>query len=195
MLRTTKISIVAAIGKNRELGKDNKLLWNIPKDLKHFKEITNGHPIIMGRKTFESIGRPLPNRLNIVITRNKQQVTSDKKYNGVTVVESLEEAIKSAEKHSLRHPGVAESHDRIYSRLAGDSITSFQNDDLEVFIIGGGQIFEQALPFTDRIYLTIVDSGFAADTFFPEYAEFKNVISRQKGKSDSYSYEFLTLEK
>ena len=83
------LSIIAVIGKNRELGKDNHLLWHIPSDLKHFRTITQGHPVIMGRKTFESIGHPLPNRLNIVISHQKN-------IPGVTVVSSLDEAIQIA---------------------------------------------------------------------------------------------------
>ena len=84
------ISIIAAIGKNNELGKDNKLLWKLPADMRHFIKITSGHPVIMGRKTFESIGKPLPNRQNIVITRDKTYLRND-----ADVVHSLEEAIKS----------------------------------------------------------------------------------------------------
>ena len=163
MIRDSKISIVAAIGRNRELGKDNKLLWNIPDDLKHFKEVTSGHPIIMGRKTFESIGRPLPKRLNIVITRDRNY-----KPEGVTLCNSLEEAIGIASK----------AH-------GGD----------EIMIIGGGQIFTQALPLTDRLYLTRIDASFEADTFFPEYDQFTKTISKEDRMSDGYQYSFLVLEK
>lgn len=85
------ISLIAAIGKNNEIGKENTLLWHMPADLEHFKKITSGHPVIMGRKTFESIGRPLPNRQNIVITRDKKYI----RY-GVNVVHSLEDAISRA---------------------------------------------------------------------------------------------------
>lgn len=156
------ISIVAAIGKNRELGKGNKLLWHIPEDLKRFKALTSGHPVIMGRKTFESIGRPLPNRLNVVITRDESF-----KPEGVTVVHSLDGVIKIAK----------------------------AKDQEEIFIIGGGQIFEQAMPFADRLYLTIVDNEFDADVFFPDYSMFTKVISEEKGESNGYSYTFLTLTK
>ena len=93
-----KISIIAAIGKNRELGKDNKLLWHISEDLKRFKQITSGHPVIMGRKTFESLGKPLPNRLNIVITRDINY-----KIEGVAVVNSLEKALECVEVLSIKY--------------------------------------------------------------------------------------------
>jgi dihydrofolate reductase len=155
------ISIIAAIGKNRELGKDNGLLWHIPGELPRFKRITTGHPIIMGRKTYESIGRPLPNRTNIVITRD-----SSRTIDGVVVVDSLEQAIVEAKK--------AEGNE-------------------EIFVIGGGQIFEQAIPTADKLYLTLIDQTFDADTFFPEYREFSNVLEKEDHEDGGYRYSFLTL--
>lgn len=156
-----KISLIAAIGENRELGKDNKLLWDIPEDLKRFREKTSGHTIIMGRKTFESIGRPLPNRTNIVVTRD---VNYEQK--GVIIVHSLEEAFRQV-----------------------------QNKEEEIFIIGGGQIFEQSIGLADKLYLTIVHKKFDADAFFPDYSMFKKVVFKQEGESNSYKYTFLELEK
>lgn len=156
------ISIIAAIGKNRELGKDNQLLWNIPEDLKRFRELTSGHPIIMGRKTFDSIGRVLPNRTNIIITRNL-----DSKIDGAVVVRSLEEAIDKAR--------LSEGRD-------------------EIFIIGGGQIFQQSIDLVDRLYLTIVDENYPeADVFFPDYSAFVNRIVDEKSTSENFNY--VTLEK
>lgn len=131
-----KISLVVAMSENRVIGVDNHLPWHIPEDLKRFKKITSGHPIIMGRKTYESIGRPLPNRTNIIISRNK-----DFRAEGTITCHSLEEAIKWA------------------SQASG-------ND--EIFIIGGGEIFKQALPIADRIYLTTVHWPYEGDAFFPE---------------------------
>ncbi len=154
------ISIVVAVDSKRGIGKDNKLLWNIPEDLKRFRSITSGHPIIMGRKTFESIGRVLPNRTNIIITRDTNYTVE-----GAVVVHSLEEALRQA-----------------------------QGQD-EVFIIGGGQIFEQALPLVDRLYLTIVEGDFHADTFFPDYSAFRKKTFEEAGEAGEYSYTFLNLEK
>jgi len=135
-MKKPSVEIVVAIGKNRELGKDNKLLWHIGDDLRRFKELTVGHPIIMGRKTYESIGRPLPGRTNIVITRNLHfQV------DGVIVVHSLKEALE----------------------------TGAQYDNEKVFIIGGSQIYEQALPVTDKLYLTIISDEKEGDAYFPLY--------------------------
>lgn len=163
-----KISIVAAIGENRELGKNNKLLWDIPEDLEHFKKITLNHPIIMGRKTYESIGRPLPKRTNIIVTRYTNYVVP-----GCSICHSLEEAIE------------------IVSSAYGVA-----RNDREIFVIGGGDIFEQVLPRVQKLYLTLVHDSFDADTFFPEYEDkFTKIISRQDGKSGKYSYTFLQLER
>src|SRR5690606_21968590 len=114
-----QISIIVAIDENKAIGKNNQLLWHLPNDLKFFKTTTSGHPIIMGRKTYDSIGKPLPNRKNIIITRNK-----DLKIGGAEVYTSLSEA------------------------LAG------LKEENEVFIIGGAEIYKQALPLTDKVYLT-----------------------------------------
>lgn len=158
-----RISIIAAIGENRELGKNNALLWNIPGELARFKKITMGHPIIMGRKTFESIGRVLPGRTNIIITQN-----SKFKIQNAVVVYSLDEAVEKAK----------------------------SEDQEEIFIIGGGQIFEQSLPITDRLYLTLVHKSFDADTFFPDHKDlFKTIIENEKKNTDEFDYEFITLEK
>jgi dihydrofolate reductase len=157
------ISAIAAIGENKELGAKNALLWNIPGELKRFKEITTGHPIIMGRRTFESIGRILPNRTNIVITR-----APNYKIDGAIVVNSLNVALDKAKDS----PG-------------GDS---------EVFIIGGGQIFKEALSQVQKLYLTIVHKSFPeADVFFPEYSEFKKQISREEKQGPEFTYTFFIL--
>ncbi len=139
------LSIIAVIGKNRELGKDNKLLWHVPGDLPRFKKLTTGHPVIMGRKTFESIGKPLSGRTNIVISKNAV-------IPGATVVRSFDEAVEVAK----NSPG---------------------SD--EIFVIGGGSVYAQAIDRADRLYLTIVDAVAPdADTFFPDYSKFSEVISR-----------------
>ncbi|NMB84039.1 dihydrofolate reductase [Candidatus Roizmanbacteria bacterium] len=168
-----KINIIAAIGKNRELGKNNRLLWHISDDLKRFKKLTQGNAVIMGRKTFESLEGPLPNRLNIVITRNKdvfvktyQEFISD----NFQIFSSLPEAINYA-KNKLSAGGG------------------------EVFVIGGGEVYRQALPLADRLYLTLVETECQADTYFPDYSSFNKTIREQKGESEGYKYTFLELEK
>lgn len=127
------LSIIVAVAENNVIGKDNDLIWHLPRDLKHFKETTTGHYVIQGRKTYESYGKPLPNRTNVIITRDKDYTAG-----GCIVVHSLEEALKEAK------------------------------NDAEPFIIGGGRIYEQALPLVDRIYLTKIHHSFEGDTYFPE---------------------------
>lgn len=159
-----KISMIAAIAKeNRALGKDGNLIYKISDDLKRFKEITLGHVVIMGRKTFESIGRPLPSRINIVVTKDPNYPPE-----GIIVVHSLEEAL----------------------RLGG-----LKEERGEVFIIGGGQIYREAIDKADKLYLTIVEGNPQADTFFPDYSDFKKVVFEERRESEGLKYKFLDLEK
>lgn len=160
-----KISLIAAIGRNRELGKNGKMPWHIAEDFKRFKAITSGHPIIMGRKTWESLPiKPLPNRFNIILSRSGSRT-----YPNVIFLTDIEEAL--------------------------DFVKKTFPDESEVFIIGGGQIFEQAIGLADKLYLTIIDGDFDADTFFPDYSAFKNKKIIGKGESGFHKYEFLELEK
>jgi len=156
------VSIIAAIGTNQELGKNNKLLWHIPQDFARFKKITLHHPVIMGRTTFCSIGKPLPKRVNIVVTHDKNF-----KADGAIICHSLEEAIVEAK----------------------------EKNDKEIFIIGGGQIYKQAIKFADKLYLTIVEGNFDADTFFPDYSQFTKVVYKKEGQDDNCRYTFLELVK
>lgn len=161
--RKPLVSAIAAITeKDRGIGKDNDLLWKIPADLKHFKEVTFAHPIIMGRKNFESIGRALPGRMNIIVTRDTQY-----RQENCVIAHSIEDAVARAK--TLDHE--------------------------EVFIIGGGEIYAQALPFTDRLYLTLIHAEKPADVFFPDYSEFTKVVSEEKGEYEGIPYTFLTLDR
>ncbi|MCC8425522.1 dihydrofolate reductase [Mucilaginibacter sp. UR6-11] len=157
------VSIVVAIAENNAIGKNNKLLWHLPKDLKHFKEITTGGTVIMGRKTYDSVGRPLPNRRNIVITRQQIEIA------GCEVVNSIGAAL------------------------------ALCADELEVFIVGGAEIYKQAMHLTDRIYLTIVHENFEADTYFPEVKkDIWKETERQDHEPDEKNplpYSFITLER
>jgi dihydrofolate reductase len=168
-------SIIAAIGKNRELGAKNALLWEIPEDMQYFRDMTRGKPVIMGLNTFRSIGRALPGRPNIVLTKNKHaaDVADIAVLANVTLAESLPEAYK----------------------IAGLKAVELGVD--EVFNIGGGSVYAQGLLDSDKLYLTLVDSAFPnADIFFPAYEHVfkKKVSSRASGTNDVY-YEFVTLEK
>jgi len=157
-----KISMISAIAENRAIGKNNQLLWHIPEDFKHFKETTTGHAMIMGQKTFESIGRPLPNRMNIVLTNDKNF-----SFDGVVVCYSIPEALKKAE----------------------------ETGEQEVFIIGGGSIYKQFIDLADKLYLTIIEGNFEADTFFPDYSKFSKVKETGSGQHENYKFKFLELEK
>ena len=156
-------TIVVAISENHAIGKDNKLLWHLPNDLKHFKDITTGHTVIMGRKTYDSVGRPLPKRRNIIITRQ------DLRIEGCEVVGSIEAALELCK------------------------------TEAEVFVVGGAEIYKQAMHLTDRIYLTIVHKAYEADTFFPaiDLKEWKEV-SREDHQPDEKNlipYSFVTYER
>lgn len=158
-----RISLIVAMSENHAIGKGGKIPWHISEDFVRFKHITLGHPIIMGRKTFESIGRVLPKRLNIIITRDQ-----DYQVEGASVVHSLDEALTLATQH----------------------------DQEEIFVIGGGQIFEEAIKKADRLYLTIVKVQIAdADAFFPLFHEFQTVIQHETHTSEGYTYTYLTLDR
>jgi len=157
-----KISIICAVARNGAIGKDSKLLCHISEDLKRFKDLTMGHPVIMGRKTYESIGKNLPGRTNIIITRNKRY-----KARCCKIADSLEGAIEVAK----------------------------VRDEKEIFIIGGGEIFKQAIDLSDKIYLTLLEKDFDGDTFFPDYSEFKKIVFSQDGIAGDLKYKFMDLEK
>lgn len=155
------ISIICAVAeKNRAIGKDNELLWHIPEDLKRFKEITSGHAMIMGQKTFESIGQPLPNRTNIIISNNPDFNPPD-----IIVARSIEESVAKAQ----------------------------EIEKEEIFVCGGGSIYKQFMPLADKLYLTVVKGEFDADTFFPDYSEFKKVLKEEKSSEGKYNYKFVEL--
>jgi len=169
-----KISIIVAMDEKRGIGKNGDLLFRIKEDFQRMVEKTKNHTILMGRGTWESIPenrRPLPGRYNIVITRNKNYlINGSREGENFAIIESLEDAIGKAKKA----PGSE-----------------------EIFIFGGGQIFKEAMEknLVDKLYLTIVEGDYGADTFFPDYSEFKKVVFEQKGESEGYKYKFLELEK
>jgi dihydrofolate reductase len=168
-----KISIIAAIGKNNEIGKNNSLLWHMPNDLKHFKEITSGKTIIMGRKTFESIGRPLPNRRNIIITRDANY-SKNLPLEQIEIAHSLDEALEKAN--------------------LGAELPS------EVFVIGGAEIYRQMIEKAEKLYITQIEAEDKdADSFFPIINKTKwKEIKREKFSSDEknkFDYTFVEYEK
>lgn len=161
--KTTSLTIIVAAGEDNAIGKDNDLIWHLSNDLKRFKALTNGHHIIMGRKTFESFPKPLPNRTHIVITRQENYEAPD----AVIVVNSLADAIDAARK------------------------------DENPFIIGGGEIYKQALTLADKLEITRVHSNFEnADTFFPDIdmTNWKEVnrIVNDADEKHAYAFSFIT---
>jgi dihydrofolate reductase len=161
-----KVSIIVATDLNNAIGKENKLLWHLPADLKFFKNTTTGHSIIMGRKTFESIGRALPNRTNIIISRNNALSVE-----GCTVKNNLTDALRFCK----------------------------ENNETEAFVIGGGEIYQQAIELADTIYLTKVHHVFDADTFFANWDKTNwQLISKEyfaKDEKNTFDYSFEVWER
>lgn len=158
------ISIIVAIAKNGVIGDKNTLLWHLREDMIHFRTITSGHPVVMGRKTYDSIGRPLPKRTNVVITRD-----TELQIEGCTMAHSLTEAVEM-----------------------------FDSSE-EVFIIGGAQIYNQAMPLADRLYLTIIDKEYEGDSSFPkiDYNSWRQISCEkfERGEAFEYPFSFITLER
>ena len=148
------INIIVATSENNVIGRGNDIPWYIPKDLEHFKKLTTGNTVIMGRKTYESLPkeyRPLPNRFNIVITRDKSYQAK-----GCLVVNSLEEALRKSD------------------------------NNREIFIIGGGQIYREGLKFAERIYLTKIHKNIEGDTYFPKLNKFWKLVDEEEKSGFSF---------
>ena len=155
------ISLIVAHDLNRVIGYENEMPWHLPSELQYFKKMTMGKPMIMGRKTFESIGRPLPGRRNIVITRNTNYSAD-----GIEVVGSLDEALQLVQ------------------------------DVPEIMIIGGAQIFEQAMAIADKLYITLINHEFNGDTYFPQYEEWQLTSSSEPINTDNgYTFQYCIFEK
>ena len=167
-MKQTTTSIIVAITRDRGIGYQNKLLVHLPPDLKHFKAVTSGHAVIMGQNTFMSIGKPLPNRENIILSLDKNF-----KIEGCQVFNNIETALafakESEQKNNPEHP--------------------------EVFFIGGASIYKQAMQYADKLYLTLIDAEYPADTFFPDYSEFKNIIKSEDNEENGLKFKFLELTK
>ncbi len=158
-------SAIAAMASNRVIGKDGGLPWHIPEDLKFFKEKTSGHIMVMGRKTFESLGRPLPKRLHVVITRQK-----DYRPEGAYVFNSVDEAVAFC---------------RTQTEKWGD----------EVFIVGGGDIFREMLPITNRIYLTEIKQAYPGNATFPEFDKAKFQEVERSSRTEPEPYDFVVYDR
>lgn len=157
------ISLIAAVDQQLGMGKNNSLLCHLPADLQHFKSLTLGKPIIMGRNTFESIGKPLPGRKNIILSHHKFTI------DGITVVDSLEMALQ------------------------------LTKDDTEVMIIGGGQVYAQAITYANRLFLTTIHHKFDADVFFPNIDEAEWIctqsVKKTRDEKNEYDMTFQTYQR
>jgi len=166
-----KLALIAAVAENGAIGKDNQLLWHLPADLQHFKRLTTGHTVVMGRKTYESIGKPLPNRINVVVTRQP-----DFQAEGCVVVHSLDEAMSQATSNLKPQPS---NH--------------------QLFVIGGAELYAQALPLANTLYLTEVKANPQGDAFFPTINLMDwDELSRSPHQPDerhAHAFEFVELER
>lgn len=160
------ISLIVAMDKNNVIGYENDMPWHLPNDLKYFKERTIGHTIVMGRKTFESLGKVLPKRKHIVLTRGDTKFPDE-----VEVIHN----VSDIKEYAVAHP------------------------EDELFVIGGGHVFEQVLPFADRIYLTVIDEAFKGDVFFPEISkeEWKEVFKVEgiRDEKNVYNHMFYQYDR
>lgn len=158
------LSLIVALDRNHGIGVQNRLPWHLPADLRHFKTVTSGHTVIMGRKTYESIGKALPNRRNVVISRS-----ANYKAEGCEVLNNLVDAIASCK------------------------------NEKEVFVIGGSEIYGQALPLADKLYITRVKTVTDADAFFPPFHEADwELIHLEEHKSDQkneFDYSFCIYQR
>ena len=163
-----KIALIVAASQNHVIGLDNQLPWHLPEDLQYFKAVTMGKPILMGRKTYDSIGRPLPGRVNIVLTRDKNWTAQ-----GVEVVNDLDAAIAASDK------------------ACKDA------DADELMIIGGEQIYRKFLPVASKLYLTKVEAEIEGDAYFPaiDSTQWQQVAEKIPEKVGNYSYRFVVLER
>ena len=156
-----RISLIAAMAKNRVIGRQGEIPWKIPGEQKIFKKITLGHAVIMGRKTYESLGRPLAGRTNIIVTRQKQY-----RAQGSTVVHDLSSALNHC-----------------------------PQDEIEAFICGGGQLYHEALPMADRIYLTVIPREITGDSYFPEIPTADFRVKESKAIEGVEPYTFYIYER
>ena len=178
----------------RGIGKNGKIPWHIRDDLIKLKSLTKDHIVILGRKTYDSMvwyynksGKPMPGRLYIVITRDEKYKPAR---DNAVVAHSLQEALELVKEKHLRgaYPVTSEVAERTPPRWS-------LGTENEIFIIGGGQIFAQALPLADKLYLTIVEGDYDCDTFFPDYSAFKKIIHEESKESEGHKYKFLELER
>ena len=187
-MKNIKVSSIVAMAQNRVIGRDNTLIWHIPADLKHFKKTTMGKPIIMGRKSYDSIGKPLPGRPNIVISRSFKTLSMEGT-NHFDAMESVaHDLYKQTDEGPFLYPAIEDGI------KAAKDIAAKKGLD-EIFITGGGEIYKQTLPVTDRLYLTLIHKDYDGDTFFPEFDWNDWAIISQDRRDGDPAFTFFVLER
>lgn len=187
------LSSIVAIAKNNAIGKDNDMIWHLPDDLKHFKRTTLGKPILMGRKSYESLGKPLPGRPNIVVSRSYSELPKNNPSSVYKDMEAVGSEPPKINTGPFLYPSIEEGINAM--RDMGEEMGAD-----EVFITGGGQIYKETLPYTQRLYVTILDRDYEADIFFPQinWDEW-NITSEEKRPADPTkdrpSFTFFTLDR
>lgn len=191
--RKITLCSIVAIAKNHAIGKDNGMIWHLPEDLKHFKRTTLGKPILMGRKSYEALGKPLPGRPNIVISRSYKDLPAE---NPTSVFKDME-AVEGDTPKINAGPFLYASLDEGIKTMRQMGIEMGAG---EVFITGGGQIYTETLPYTERLYLTILDRDYEGDTFFPTFDWNEWTITHKESHPadpthDRPAFTFYTLER
>lgn len=188
------LSSIVAIAKNYAIGKDNGMIWHLPEDLKHFKRTTLGKPILMGRKSYESLGKPLPGRPNIVVSRSYKDLPTE---NPSSIFKDMEAEGPQGDRKINEGPFLYASLDEGIEAMR-KMATEMGVD--EIFITGGGQIYKETLPYTQRLYITVLERDYDAHVFFPEFdwSEW-NTTSEEKHEADPENdrpaFTFYTLER
>ena len=188
------LAAIVAIAKNHAIGKDNDMIWHLPEDLKHFKRTTLGKPILMGRKSYESLGKPLPGRPNIVVSRSYEKIEAG----APTQIFKDMESVDQGEERSINTGPFL--YDSLELGIAEAKNMAHDLNVDEVFITGGGQIYKETLPYTQRLYLTILDRDYEGDVFFPEinWDEWRIQVEEKhpaNTEKDRPAFTFYTLER
>jgi dihydrofolate reductase len=188
------LSSIVAAAENNVIGKNNSMIWHIPDDLRHFKKTTMGKPIIMGRKSYESLGKPLPGRPNIVISRSYKDIKTASPTKLFSEMEEPSVGISASDKKIKINEGPF-LYSTIQSGIAAGKDFATQMGVDEIFITGGGEIYKQTMDIIDRLYLTRIKRAYDGDTFFPELNPHEWITINKQHYEGNPSFTFYTLER
>jgi len=190
------IALIAAVSKNRVIGKNGKIPWSLPEDMAHFKALTTGNVLIMGRKTFEEMGKPLPGRFSIIISTTKKwkgktdstSVCSPDFHSNYQIFRSFEEALALAKK-------ITEEIIDLPDSGAMSQLNPYFNTN--IFICGGSSVYEKAIPLVEKMYLTEIHAEFDGDAYFPQFdpSAFEKIIEKPAEKNPDFSYDFVSYSR